>query len=118
MDRQMSDPLANRLANYACHLRFEDLPGPVVHEVKRRFIDSFATAVGAMDADAFAIARRCAARIQANPGASILGESSSASSPLPPAAGGRGQGEGTSPEWATFVNGLLIRYLDYNDTYL
>ncbi len=21
-------------------------------------------------------------------------------------------------EWATFVNGLLIRYLDYNDTYL
>ena len=24
----------------------------------------------------------------------------------------------SSIEWATFVNGLLIRYLDYNDTYL
>src|SRR5205085_12156747 len=24
----------------------------------------------------------------------------------------------SSAEWATFVNGLLIRYLDYNDTYL
>ncbi len=24
----------------------------------------------------------------------------------------------SSTEWATFVNGLLIRYLDYNDTYL
>ena len=24
----------------------------------------------------------------------------------------------SSVEWATFVNGLLIRYLDYNDTYL
>ena len=24
----------------------------------------------------------------------------------------------SSPEWATFVNGLLIRYLDFNDTYL
>ena len=53
----MSEPLAERLANYSCQLRYEDLPGPVVHEVKRRFIDSFATAVGAMDADAFAIAK-------------------------------------------------------------
>src|SRR5438094_5750650 len=96
----MSQPLADRLANYSCQLRYEDLPEPVVHEVKRRFIDSFATAVGAMDADAFSIAKRCALRVQANPGASLLG-------------GGR-----SSSEWATFVNGLLIRYLDYNDTYL
>src|SRR5213080_1792491 len=96
----MSEMLAHRLANYSCHLRFEDLPGPVVHEAKRRFIDSFATAVGAMDADAFSIAKRCALRVQANPGASLLG-------------GGQ-----SSTEWATLVNGLLIRYLDYNDTYL
>src|SRR5437667_2834426 len=96
----MAQPLANRLAEYACQLRYEDLPAPVVHETKRRFIDSFATAVGAMDSDAFAIARRCALRVQAQPGASLLG-------------GGR-----SGVEWATFVNGLLIRYLDYNDTYL
>ncbi len=96
----MSEPLANRLADYASRLRFEDLPGPVVHEVKRRFIDSFATAVGAMDAEAYTIAKRCALRIQSGPGASLLG------------------GGHSSPEWATFVNGLLIRYLDYNDTYL
>src|SRR5437660_8060699 len=97
---RMSLPLANRMADYACQLRFEDLPTPVVHEVKRRLIDSFATAVGAMDADAFAIARRCASRVQGKPGASLLG------------------GGTSSGEWATFVNGLLIRYLDYNDTYL
>src|SRR5207248_5286138 len=96
----MSEPLADRLANYACQLRFEDLPATVVHEAKRRFIDSFATAVGAMDAPAYDIARRCALRVQGQPGASLLG-------------GGR-----SSVEWATFVNGLLIRYLDYNDTYL
>src|SRR5438270_2460827 len=96
----MSQPLASRLAEYACQLRFEDLPGPVVHETKRRFMDSLATAVGAMDAEAYAIARRCALRVQAQPGASMLG-------------GGQ-----SSAEWATFVNGLLIRYLDYNDTYL
>src|SRR5438445_1867872 len=96
----MTQPLANRLAEYACQLRFEDLPAPVVHETKRRFIDSFGTAVSAMDADAYAIAKRCALRVQSQPGAGLLG-------------GGR-----SSAEWATFVNGLLIRYLDYNDTYL
>jgi 2-methylcitrate dehydratase len=96
----MSQPLANRLADYACRLRFEDLPQPVVHEVKRRFIDSLATASGAMNADAYAVARRCAERVQGQPGAAMLG-------------GGR-----SSAEWAAFVNGVLIRYLDYNDTYL
>jgi 2-methylcitrate dehydratase len=96
----MSQPLANRLADYACSLRFENLPAPAVHEAKRRFIDSFGTAVGAMEADAYAIAKRCALRVQGQPEVSLLG-------------GGR-----SSTEWATFVNGLLIRYLDYNDTYL
>jgi 2-methylcitrate dehydratase len=93
-------PLAQHLAEYASSLRFEDLTAEAVHEAKRRFIDSFATAVGAMDAEAYAVARKCALRVQGNPGATLLGGGSS------------------SPEWATFVNGLLIRYLDYNDTYL
>lgn len=93
-------PLANRFADYTRALRFEDLPQPVVHEVKRRFIDSIATAAGAMDAEAYAIAKKCAQRVQGNPGSDMIG-------------GGR-----SSVEWATFVNGLLIRYLDYNDTYL
>src|SRR5262245_6487315 len=93
-------PLANRLADYACQLRFEHLPAAVVHETRRRFIDSIATAVGAMSSDAYATARRCALRVQGQPGAGLFG-------------GGR-----SSVEWATFVNGLLIRYLDYNDTYL
>jgi 2-methylcitrate dehydratase len=96
----MTSPLANRMADYAHQLRYEDLPTPVVHETKRRFVDSFATAVGAMGADAYAIARRCALRVQSQPGAGLFG-------------GGQ-----SSVEWATFVNGLLIRYLDYNDTYL
>jgi 2-methylcitrate dehydratase len=96
----MTEPLAERFGRYAAKLRFEDLPAAVVHETKRRFIDSFATAVGAMPADAYEIARKCALRVSSQPGATLLG-------------GGR-----SSIEWATFVNGLLIRYLDYNDTYL
>ena len=96
----MTQPLANRFAAYASSLQYGDLPAAVVHETKRRFIDSFATAVGAMDADAYAIARRCAERVQGSPSVTLFG-------------GGK-----SSAEWATFVNGLLIRYLDYNDTYL
>ena len=92
--------LAHRLATYAAGLTFDKLTKEAVHETKRRVIDSFATAVGAMPSDAYAIARKCAARVSSNPGASVLG-------------GGR-----SSVEWATFVNGLLIRYLDFNDTYL
>ena len=65
--------LAERFARYAAKLKFEDLPAKVVHETKRRFIDSFATAVGAMDADAYAIARRCALRQSGQPGAGLLG---------------------------------------------
>lgn len=93
-------PLAERFAHYAAQLRFEDLPAPVVHETKRRFIDSFATAVGAMSADAYEVAKHCAVRVTSQPPATLLG------------------GGTSSIEWATFVNGLLIRYLDFNDTYL
>jgi 2-methylcitrate dehydratase len=93
-------PLANRLADYACGLRFEDLPANTVHETRRRFIDSIGTATGAMDADAAQIARRCALAFKCEPAIGLLGGGSS------------------TVEWATFVNGLLIRYLDFNDTYL
>jgi 2-methylcitrate dehydratase len=96
----VTKPLAQRFAEYACRLRYEDLPAAVVHEAKRRFIDSFATAVGAMGAEAYAVARRCAGRVSGTTPAGLLG------------------GGATSAEWAAFVNGLLIRYLDYNDTYL
>src|SRR3954447_17893602 len=96
----MAQTLAERFARYATKLRVEDLPDAVVHEVKRRVIDSVATAVGAMDAEAYAVAKRCALRVQSDRPAALFG-------------GGR-----SSVEWATFVNGLLIRYLDYNDTYL
>jgi 2-methylcitrate dehydratase len=93
-------PLAQRLAEYACRLRFEDLPGEAVHEAKRRFIDSIATAVGAMSSDAATVARRCALRFRGEPAIALFG------------------GGTSTIDWATFVNGLLIRYLDYNDTYL
>src|ERR1700722_2345842 len=92
--------LARRIADYAFNLNFNKLTKEAIHETKRRLIDSFATAVGAMPAHAYAIAKKCALQVSSNPGATLLG-------------GGK-----SSIEWATFVNGLLIRYLDFNGTYL
>lgn len=93
--------LARRLAEYTHRLRFEELDSATVHEVRRRLIDSLACAAGAWNAGAPNVARRIAARVASSPGATFLGGVNR-----------------TSPDLAAFVNGVLFRYLDYNDTYL
>src|SRR5881296_2577128 len=93
--------LAEQLAEYAIALKFEYLPASVVHEVKRRVIDSIGCALGAWDAEPCVIARRVAAMFSAERGATLLGA-----------------GHRAPPDWAAFANGCLVRYLDYNDTYL
>lgn len=96
----MSQTLADRLADFALSTRFEDLPAAVVAEAKRRLIDAFACAAGALHEPAPAAARRAALKVKGEPGAAVIG-------------GGR-----SSPDWAAFANGVHIRYLDCNDTYL
>src|SRR5439155_13945620 len=97
----MKKTLAERMAEFAVGLKFEDLPTPVVHEVKRRVIDSLGCAIGAWHAEPCEAARRVAAGFSAKPGSTLLGTEHRA-----PA------------DWAAFANGCLIRYFDYNDTYL
>jgi 2-methylcitrate dehydratase len=93
--------LAHRLAEYAASLTFDQLPLAVVHEVKRRVIDSIGCALGAWDAEPCAIARSVALRFGAVNGATLWGTDHRA-----------------PPDWAAFANGCLVRYLDFNDTYL
>ena len=96
----MTTTLAEQLAAYAARLRFEDLQPAVVHEVKRRLIDSFACALGALGADAPTIAARVARRATSERPATLIAGGNSIA-PL-----------------AAFANGVLVRYLDFNDTYL
>ncbi len=56
----MTKTLANHFANYACSLGFEDLSPEVVHEVKRRMIDSLGCALGAWNEEPCVIARNVA----------------------------------------------------------
>ena len=93
--------LAEKLAEYAAGLQYAHLDERTIHEVRRRLIDSLACASGAYQAGAPNVARAIARRVSSEPGASFLGGSRQ-----------------TSPDLAAFVNGILFRYLDYNDTYL
>jgi 2-methylcitrate dehydratase len=97
----MTKSLAHQLANYACELSFEDLSKEVVHEVKRRVIDSIGCALGAWNEEPCAIARKVATEFSAKKGATVIGTNHQA-----PA------------DWAAFATGCCIRYFDYNDTYL
>ncbi len=93
--------LADRLAHYTQSLRFKDLPGDVVHEVKRRILDSLGCAFGAWTAAPCRIARDMALAAKVPGGATVWGTNHK-----------------TLPDLATFANGAMVRYLDFNDTYL
>src|SRR5213082_2507312 len=97
----MKTTLAHQLASYASSFRFEDLSKEVVHEVKRRVIDSLGCALGAWNEEPCIIARNVASDFSAKHGSTIVGTSHKA-----------------PPDWAAFANGCCIRYFDYNDTYL
>ena len=93
--------LAERLAQYAKGLKFSNLPPAVIHEVKRRLLDTLACAFGAFSAPPCKIAQRVASKVSRQDGATIWGTR-----------------HRTIPELASFANGSLVRYLDCNDTYL
>ena len=97
----MTTTLAQRLAEYAANLTFEKLDQKTVHEVRRRLIDTFACALGAYGAHAPNVARAICRRVTSDPAATYLGGAKK-----------------TLPALAAFCNGILFRYLDFNDTYL
>jgi len=93
--------LAERLAEYAASLGYGDLSDVVIREAKKRVLDSIGCAVGAYSQVPVRAARRLAERGYPGESATILGTRKK-----------------TTPDMATFVNALMVRYFDYNDTYL
>ncbi len=93
--------LADRFARYCQSLRYGDLPDAVVHEAKRRVLDSLGCALGAWNAPPCRVARLIAQTVKVPQGATLWGTHHK-----------------TLPDLAAFANGGLVRYLDFNDTYL
>ncbi|MCH7839438.1 MAG: MmgE/PrpD family protein, partial [Planctomycetes bacterium] len=100
--RRNTMTIARKMARWAKDLKYEDLPDKTIHEVKRRVIDSIATTLGAYDSRPAKIVRAKAMAI----------------SDPPPAANVWGTNHYTSADLAAFANGAMVRYLDFNDTYL
>jgi 2-methylcitrate dehydratase len=93
--------LANKIAEFACNLTYEDLSPEAIHEAKRRLIDSMGCAMGSWLAEPVKIARALASFSTSELGATVVGTRHL-----------------SSPDLAAFANGVMFRYLDYNDTYL
>lgn len=93
------DSIGSSISSYAIGIKYDDLPEKVVHEAKRRLLDSLGVALAAYSAEPVKIARSVAL---GSPGRSTL----------------LGSANQAGVEWASFVNTLMIRYLDFNDTYL
>jgi 2-methylcitrate dehydratase len=94
------DHTAELLSTYACRLTYQDLPPEVVHQVKRTLVDTFGCALGAFSAEPSTIARRLASRVTSSMLSRILGTK-----------------DDSAPDMAGFANGVMVRYLDCNDSY-
>ena len=94
-------PLAQALARYAVGLRYEDLPADVLRIAKRSILDTFGCAFGGYAAEPSRIAINLAKEVTSKHGATVLFT-----------------GTRTSPDLAVFANGVMIRYLDFNDGFV
>ncbi|MCP4594471.1 MAG: MmgE/PrpD family protein [bacterium] len=93
--------IGRKLAAWVHGLTYDQLGEQTIHEVKRRVLDSIGTALGAYYSAPGKITREVAGEACGPAGASLWG-----------------QRRRTSPELAAFANGAMVRYLDFNDTYL
>ncbi len=92
--------LVEQLSSYAAALRYEDLPRDVVHQAKRLIIDTIGCALGGYASETAKIARDVAGSVTSTQPATVMLS-----------------GQRTSPDLAAFANGVMIRFLDFNDGY-
>lgn len=91
---------SERLAAFVDGARWENLSPSAREALKIRVLDSLACALGAIGAEPVRMIRNDVEELGGNPLCTLIG-------------GGK-----TSPDRAAFYNGSLVRYLDFNDSYL
>ncbi|MGB7948531.1 MAG: MmgE/PrpD family protein [Candidatus Binatia bacterium] len=96
----MPDQILNHLCDYALKLSYDDLPEEVVGRTKHIVMDTVGCALGGAQSPPAQIARAAASEVTSAIPATVLIS-----------------GQKTSPDLAAFANGVMIRYLDFNDTY-
>jgi 2-methylcitrate dehydratase len=96
----MPDRILNHICDYALRLSYRDLPQEVIRRTKYIVMDTVGCALGGAESTPAKIARAAASEITSALPSTVLVS-----------------GEKTSPDLAAFTNGVMIRYLDFNDTY-
>ena len=93
--------ITEKLSEFAAQLNYDDLPAAVTHHAKRIILDTLGCAFGAYHSEPSRIVRGMLQKIGGTPECTIIGTGNKTSSPN-----------------AALVNGVMTRYLDYNDTYI
>jgi 2-methylcitrate dehydratase len=93
--------VAEELSQYAYAVKYSDIPENVIHESKKRIIDALGCGIGAFTAEPVKFSRKIAEKARVEDGSTLLGTK-----------------RRSTPDMASFVNGIMVRYFDYNDTYL
>lgn len=89
-----------QLAAFVEHMTYEDLSEEARHQLKIRILDALGCALGALEGPPIKMLQAQIEDFGGKPLATLIG-------------GGK-----TAPDRATFYNSALIRYLDYNDSYI
>jgi 2-methylcitrate dehydratase len=90
--------VAEDIARWLVELRYEQIPPDAIARAKRVLLDTLGCALGAIGAEPVRAAQRVVALQGGNPQATILG-----------------LGRKASCDQAAFLNGMALRYFDYND---
>jgi 2-methylcitrate dehydratase len=91
-----------RLAAFVQRASYSDISEEARQALKIRVLDSIACAIGALDGPPIRMLRAYLAEVGGTSGSTLIGSG----------------GDKTSPEGTALYNGALVRYLDYNDSFL
>jgi 2-methylcitrate dehydratase len=92
--------MVNDLADFVVSAQYDQLTEAAVEQAKIRILDALGCAIGALEADPIRMIAAQNADFGGNPLCTLIG-------------GGR-----TAPDRAAFYNSALVRFLDFNDSYL
>lgn len=92
--------IVHDLAKFVDRASFDELSDEAINQLKIRLLDSLGTAIGAIEGEPVLAIRKMIDDLGGTPQATLIG-------------GGK-----TSIERAAFYNSALVRYLDFNDSYL
>jgi len=93
--------VSQKLSKLAVGLKYDDLPQEVIDYTKRLVLDTLGCALGGYPSEPSKIVREVLSAMGGTPECTIIGSGTKTSCPN-----------------AALVNGLMTRYLDFNDTYM